>query len=98
MSYRNPVRIQLYQTHSSYTNLDEISGQVLLTLVAQETIAAITVKLEGESRTRLAGIGGPPGGFDPYARNQTQLEVHKVRFHSQPYQNRLLMRPSCCTK
>ena len=78
MSYRNPVRIQLNHNHNSFTNLDEISGQVILSLVTQETVAAITVKLEGESRTRLAGIGGPPGGYDPYARNQTQLEVHKA--------------------
>ena len=78
MSYSQPLRIQLRQTHNSFTNLDEISGQVFLSLLSQETIAGITVKLEGESRTRLAGAAGPPGGFDPYARNQTQLEVHKV--------------------
>ena len=98
MSYRNPVRVQLHQTHSSYTNLDEISGQVILSLVTQETIAAITVKLEGESRTRLAGIGGPPGGFDPYARNQTQLEVHKVRAGLSLQDDDLLIHRSCCTK
>ena len=78
MSSRNHVRIQSTHTHDFFTNLDEVTGEVILSLVTQETIAAITVKLEGESRTRLAGIGGPPGGFDPYARNQTQLELHKV--------------------
>ncbi|KAG8533763.1 uncharacterized protein KY384_001504 [Bacidia gigantensis] len=66
-----------------YTNLDEVSGQVLLSLTAQETIAAITVKLEGESRTRLAGAYGVPGTYDPYARNQTQLEVHKLLYKIQ---------------
>ena len=78
MAYSYPLRIQLYQPHGSFTNLDEIAGHVHLSLVSQETISGITVKLEGESRTRLAGVTGPPGGYDPYARNQTQLEVHKV--------------------
>ena len=78
MAFSYPLRIQLHQPHGSFTNLDEIAGLVHLSLLSQETIAAITVKLEGESRTRLAGVSGPPGGYDPYARNQTQLEVHKV--------------------
>ena len=78
MAYSSRVRIQLHQPHGSFTNLDEVSGQVHLSLATQETIAQVTVKLEGESRTRLAGVAGPPGGYDPYARNQTQLEVHKV--------------------
>ena len=71
------VRIQLHRPHSSFTNLDEIEGCVFLSLVSQETIAAITVKLEGESRSRLAGISGG-ASYDPYRRDQTQLEVHKV--------------------
>lgn len=77
MSYSSPLRVQLQHKHTSFTNLDEISGRVFLSLVSQETIAAITVKLEGESRTRLAG-STLPGSYDPYSRDQTQLEVHKV--------------------
>ena len=72
------VRIQLHRPHSSFTNLDVIQGRVFLSLTSQETIAAITVKLEGESRTRLAGVTGGPGTYDPYQRDQTRLEVHKV--------------------
>ena len=82
MSYSYPLRIELRKPHSSFTNLDELSGRVLLSLTSQETIAAITVKLEGESRTRLAGSYGPPGTYDPYARDQTQLEVHKVSMYA----------------
>ena len=77
-AYSYPLRIELHRPYSSFTNLDEISGRVILSLLSQETIAGITVKLEGESRTRLAGGYGPPGTYDPYARDQTQLEVHKV--------------------
>ena len=78
LSNSYPLRVQLHKPYNYFTNLDEISGEVLLSLLSQETIAGITVKLEGESRTRHAGAYGVPGTYDPYARNQTQLEVHKV--------------------
>ncbi|TAQ90922.1 hypothetical protein B7494_g818 [Chlorociboria aeruginascens] len=47
------VRIQLDNPHSFYTNLDYISGRVILSLTHDETISAIVVKLEGESGTIL---------------------------------------------
>lgn len=74
------VRIELKQQHNVYTNFDFIEGRVLMSIMQQETIAAITVKLEGESRTRLAGqvpIRGR-GQYDGFQNEQTQLEVHKV--------------------
>ncbi|KAL9104515.1 MAG: hypothetical protein Q9163_000546 [Psora crenata] len=74
------VRIQLQHPHSSFTNLDEIQGQVFLSLVSQETITAITVKLEGESRTRLAGTIGGLGTYDSHRRDPAQLEVHKLLY------------------
>jgi hypothetical protein len=45
------VRIQLDDPHSFYTNLDFISGRVILSLANDDSISAINVKLEGESRT-----------------------------------------------
>ena len=72
------VRVQFLQHHNCYTNFDYVEGRVLLSLVQQETIAAITVKLEGESRTRLAGVLNPRGQYDGFQKEQTQLEVHKV--------------------
>ena len=79
------VRVLLDKPHSFYTNLDIITGKVILNTLGQENISAIVVKLEGECHTRLAG---PPGqadargflgnGYDRYDRNQTELEVHKV--------------------
>ena len=72
------VRIQLDRPPAHYTNVDQLSGTVVLSILSPETISAITVKLEGESRTRLAGPTNPRGTYDPYERDQAQLEVHKV--------------------
>jgi hypothetical protein len=74
------VRIQLDRPHSHFTNLDIIGGVVFLSILSPETITTINVKLEGESRSRLAGPVNPRGrqNYDPYERDQAQLEVHKV--------------------
>ena len=70
------VRIQLDRPYSHFTNLDHITGKVIFTLITDETISAIVVKLEGESRTRLAG---PRSVFnDRPDRSKTEIEVHKV--------------------
>lgn len=72
------VRIQLDKPHAHFTNLDVISGVAILSILSPETISGISVKLEGESRSRLAGPLNPRGTYDPYERDQAQLEVHKV--------------------
>ncbi|KAK0509092.1 hypothetical protein JMJ35_008463 [Cladonia borealis] len=77
------VRIQLDKPHAHFTNLDLISGIVILSITGNETISLITVKLEGESRTRLAGPTNPRGTYDPYERDQAQLEVHKLLYQTQ---------------
>lgn len=56
----------------SYTNLDQISGRVVLRTSKSLDIDTIVVKLEGESRTRLLSAGGPGDKQKP------QLEYHKV--------------------
>ena len=76
--YDMSVRIALDKPYAHFTNLDLISGTVILSITSNETISLITVKLEGESRTRLAGPTNPRGTYDPYERDQAQLEVHKV--------------------
>ena len=53
------VRIKLENPPPFYTNLDIISGRVIIDLPSNENISAIIVKLEGESKTVLAR---PPGG------------------------------------
>jgi hypothetical protein len=57
----------------SFTNLDEISGKVVVRCSKSVDINTIVVKLEGESRTRLMSSGGPDG-----ERPKPQLEYHKV--------------------
>ena len=68
------VRILLDRPHTHFTNLDYITGKVLLQLNTNETISNIVVKLEGESKTRLAA---PDNGIDNRG-GRTELEVHKV--------------------
>lgn len=57
----------------SFTNLDEISGRVVVRCSKSVDISSIVVKLEGESRTRLMSSEGPNG-----ERPKPQLEYHKV--------------------
>ncbi|KIW02227.1 uncharacterized protein PV09_06381 [Verruconis gallopava] len=59
-----------------FTNLDVISGRVQLHVYSNTTVSHITVKLEGESRTRL--LAPPhPGRND---RPRPNLEIHKLLY------------------
>ena len=69
------ARIHLDRPHAHFTNLDYITGKVFVQLNSDISISAITVKLEGESRTRLAG---PKNAQDRSDRKKTELEIHKV--------------------
>ena len=71
------VRIQLDKPHAHFTNLDFITGAVILSILGPETISNINVKLEGESRSRLASPLNQRGTYDSYDRD-SRLEVHKV--------------------
>lgn len=57
----------------SFTNLDQISGKVVVRCGKSVDVSGITVKLEGESRTRLLSPPGPNG-----EKPKPQLEYHKV--------------------
>ncbi|EXJ87524.1 hypothetical protein A1O3_04484 [Capronia epimyces CBS 606.96] len=73
------VHIQLDQAKSRcYTNLDFVSGIVILNLPNDATISAITAKLEGESRTRLAGPKFPNN--ERSEKKRTELEYHKLLY------------------
>lgn len=75
------ARIHLDRPHAYFTNLDFITGKVIVQLATDTSISAIQVKLEGESRTRLAGPRFQ-GDVRP-DKKKTELEVHKVRqWHS----------------
>jgi len=72
------VHIQFDQPESRcYTNLDFVTGRVVLVLPYDAAITAVTVKLEGESRTRLSGPKFP--GNERSDKRRYELEAHKVR-------------------
>ncbi|PPJ53951.1 hypothetical protein CBER1_05810 [Cercospora berteroae] len=78
------VRIVLDQQQAStsgnvtYTNLDQISGSVIVRNARAEQVNSIVVKLEGESRTRLMTAFGANG-----ERPKAVLEYHKLLYKVQ---------------
>ncbi|KAK5134602.1 hypothetical protein LTR08_006258 [Meristemomyces frigidus] len=63
----------------TFTNLDEITGKVIVHCGKSADVSSIVVKLEGESRTRLLSPGGGPNNERP----RPQLEYHKVLYKVQ---------------
>ncbi|TGO19115.1 hypothetical protein BTUL_0006g01520 [Botrytis tulipae] len=83
------VRIQLDNPHSFYTNLDFISGRVILNLTSDEAVSRIVVKVEGESKTRLSrppemlytqGPNNPPALYSRRDRQEICQENHKILY------------------
>ncbi|KAF4630615.1 hypothetical protein G7Y89_g7522 [Cudoniella acicularis] len=75
------VRIQFDNPHTFYTNLDFITGRIILSLTSDETVSAIIVKLEGESRSQLMRPVGPQ--YQPNRRDNRQavaMENHKILY------------------
>ena len=80
------VRIQLDNPHSFYTNLDFISGRIILNLTSDENVSAIMVKLEGESRTVLIRPPGAQQNLNPALMDRSRRsqglaeENHKILY------------------
>ena len=73
------VYIQLDRPYAHFTNIDFITGRVILRLTVDESISSIVVKLEGESKTRLGiDYANSYGQYDRYERGRPEIEVHKV--------------------
>lgn len=77
------VTIHLDRQHPHFTNLDFITGRVVLSIFNNETISAIVVKLEGESSThvnvaQLSQQEQLARAYNSRGRRQAELEVHKV--------------------
>lgn len=70
------VHLTLDRPLSHYTNLDIISGKVLLRVTSQSNVDSVIVKLEGEARSRLL----TPPRVDTRERPRPVLEVHKVSY------------------
>ncbi|EEQ33147.1 arrestin [Microsporum canis CBS 113480] len=78
------VRIFLDRPHAYFTNLDYITGKAVLALSTETPITSIVVKLEGESRTRLASAKYPHN--ERSDKKRTEIELHKS-FPRQRYWN-----------
>lgn len=72
------IRIALDKPPEFYTNLDFVSGRVILNLDRPETIGNIIVKLEGESRTALAIQ--PPRRDEYNGPRNIVTENHKILY------------------
>ncbi|KAJ5312965.1 hypothetical protein PENANT_c018G09266 [Penicillium antarcticum] len=70
--------IVLDSRHTHYTNLDFLTGKVVLQLPTEAAIGGIQVKLECESRTRLSGPRNPQNVHSD--KKRTELEVHKILY------------------
>jgi hypothetical protein len=93
------VQIQLDDNKSSYKNLDFINGRIVLSLGHDESVSAVVVKLEGESKSaieRAQGTGRYPSSAlvtknDQRAGFQRQgvaTEKHKILYEvSQVFPN-----------
>ena len=60
----------------TFTNLDEISGRVVLRCGKNVDVSLIVVKLEGESRTRLLSPDVGPRNERP----RPSVEYHKILY------------------
>ena len=58
--------------NTTFTNLDQISGKVVLKCAKSTDLDRIVVKLEGESRTRLLSVAAAG------EKQRPRLEYHKV--------------------
>lgn len=77
------VQVFLDKTRGCYTNLDVVSGKVVLRVPNTSTVTSVVVKLEGESKTRLVGVPYNPSspyytGREKRQQERPLLEVHKV--------------------
>ncbi len=71
------AQVQLDRPYDHFTNLDFVTGRVILQLPRDETITSVVVKLEGESKTKLEGPR-TVHSMDRQDRIKAELEVHKV--------------------
>ncbi|KAI6716533.1 hypothetical protein JHW43_000964 [Diplocarpon mali] len=77
------VRIQLDDPYGFYTNLDFISGKIILSLTSDESVSAVIVKVEGESRTALLRPMNVPNPQLYAQRNRREAiatENHKILY------------------
>ncbi|CAJ2503323.1 Uu.00g107170.m01.CDS01 [Anthostomella pinea] len=74
------IRIVLDKQPEFYTNLDFISGRVLLSLHRPENIGNVIVKLEGESRTALTVPMADRDDYTQAGAGSVVSETHKILY------------------
>ncbi|KAJ2903567.1 putative arrestin-like protein [Zalerion maritima] len=80
------VRISLDNPPEFYTNLDLVTGRIILSLNRPEQVSGIVVKLEGESNTALAmPLNSPPGAYPATKTGPGEAlsEAHKILYKVQ---------------
>ncbi|KAI9659848.1 MAG: hypothetical protein M1821_001199 [Bathelium mastoideum] len=70
------VQLGLDKPGEVFTNLDIITGKIVLQLRNPVTVQSVIVKLEGESRTRLL----TPTGGNRRDKPRPELEIHKILY------------------
>ena len=73
------IHLDQHENYTHYTNLDILSGKVVLRVPKPDNVNSIVVKLEGESRTRLMAPVRP----DRPDKQRPVLEVHKFLYKTQ---------------
>lgn len=73
------LHLDQHDGYTHYTNLDVLSGEVILRVPKSDNVSSIVVKLEGESRTRLMAPVRP----DRPDKQRPVLEVHKFLYKTQ---------------
>lgn len=77
------VGIQIDNQPAFYTNLDIISGNIILNVTSDENVSAIVVKLEGESKTMLMMRPDMMHGRRSQRQAMMASEDHKVLYRAQ---------------
>jgi len=72
------VQLLLDQPQAQYTNLDVVSGRVVLRVPNQTTISHILVKLEGTSDTRLLAPARPETREKPRHEHESHKLLYKI--------------------
>lgn len=78
MLLASQLDIQLDHPKTRFTNFDFLTGRVIVQLAGGSVVSAVTIKLEGESLTRLSGplLGKNHEIID---KRSNEAERHKVR-------------------
>lgn len=80
------VQIQLDDNKRAYTNHDSINGRIVLSLNHDESVSAVLVKLEGESKSVIARVPGAFQYLNPSLvtkedqRQGSAKESHKILY------------------